>query len=736
MNQFNQMKKLYPIVALLIFPLTLFAQPAGYYNGTDGKNGSELKSILNDIISGHIDFSYSQAKYIINYSDADPLNESNVILFYTQRSQYADTYGTGENDINREHVWAKSHGNFSGIRPMDGDAFNLRPTDASVNILRSNLDFDKCSATGTEVTEAPGTYYTSNQWEPSDAVKGQVARIIFYMATRYEGENDELDLETVDALNTFPAPEHGKLSTLLQWNRDFPPSDFERRRNERIWESQQNRNPFVDHPEFADLIWNSDPVPDIAIGEMSMDPAYPVSGESTEISVRITSTLTLTGVTLFWGNSYNSEAHESAMSSSVDVYTGTIDLTGFTENKYLYFKVVATDGTNDQVVHGSYRVPKTIDQGELTTISAIQGTGSSSPLNAQDVKTSGILVANLDNTFYIQSSENPYSGLCVFGSNQRGKVGDSIVVAGTVSEYQNLTELGDVSYMYNFASGTPIEPIELSVSQVSEQYEGMLVTIRNAQFTEGGIIIPDGNNSYTFSDGTGSMPIFSRYESRLVGHELPAGVVNITGVLSQYASEYQILMRDMNDFTSGGDTDAPYITAIEIIDSVWLMVDFNERLDATTSQVTGNFIINNGITVLGAYLYENTHVSLNITGMHSGTHTLTVNDVEDEVGNAATNETFDFTYTSTLIPGVRESLVTIFPNPGDGRFSIRADLVTDGPLNLQIYDIAGKVVFEKACETANGTNLIKVTDANLRAGIYFVRIVADNKVYMQKLVVE
>ena len=263
----------------------------------------------------------------------------------------------------------------------------------------------------------------------------------------------------------------------------------------------------------------------------------------------------------------------------------------------------------------------------------------------------------------------------------------------------------------------------------------MLITIRNAQFTEGGIIIPDGNNSYTFSDGTGSMPIFSRYESRLVGHELPAGVVNITGVLSQYGSEYQILVRDMNDFTTGDDSEAPYITAIEIIDSVWLMVDFNERLDATTSQVTGNYSINNGITVLGAYLYENTHVSLNITGMHSGTHTLTVNGVEDEVGNAATNETFDFTYTSTPIPEVRESLVTIFPNPCDGRFSIRAKLL-DATLNLQVFDIAGKVVFDKAYETANGTNLIKVTDANLRAGIYFIRIVADNKVCMQKLVVE
>lgn len=730
------MKKLYPVLVIFFVPIILFAQPAGYYNGTEGKNGTELKSILNDLISGHVDFSYSQAKYIINYSDADPVNENNVILFYTQRSQDADTYGTGENDINREHVWAKSHGNFEGLRPMDGDAFNLRPTDASVNILRSNLDFDECSVTGTEVTEAPGTYYTTSQWEPSDAVKGQVARIIFYMATRYEGENGELDLEAVDALNTSPLPEHGKLSTLLQWNRDFPPSDFERRRNERIWQSQQNRNPFVDHPEFADLIWNSDPVPDISIGEMNMDPAFPRSGETAEINVRITATLTLTGVSLFWGDSHDSETHETVMSPAGDLYTGTIDLSGFTENQHLYFKVVATDGSNEQTIHGSYRVPQAIEEEELTAISAIQGTGTASPLINQNVTTAGIVVGNFDNTFYIQSSQDPYSGMCLFGSNQWGKVGDSIVVAGKVTEYQNLTELGNITYVYNFSAGTTIEPIELTVSQVSEQYEGMLITIRNAQFAAGGITIPDGNNTYTFNDGTGSMVIFSRYESRLVGHELPAGVVNITGVLSQYGTAYQILVRDMNDFTPGDDNQAPYITAIEVIDTAWLMVDFNERLDAASSQVTGNYSINNGITVLGAYLYENTHVSLNITGLKSGTHTLTVNDVEDELGNATSNETFDFTYTSTLIPAVRETLITLFPNPGDGRFTIRAERMTDAALNLQIYTITGKMIFEKTYGTARGTNRIKVHDTNLQAGVYFVRIIADDQVFMQKLVVE
>ncbi len=112
---------------------TISAQPLGYYNGTDGKSGDELKGVLHEIINDHVDFSYYYAKFIINYSDADTANPNNVILFYIQESRSADEYGTEGDKINREHVWAKSHGDFKDIRPMDSDAFNLRPADASVN---------------------------------------------------------------------------------------------------------------------------------------------------------------------------------------------------------------------------------------------------------------------------------------------------------------------------------------------------------------------------------------------------------------------------------------------------------------------------------------------------------------------------------------------------------------------------------------------------------------------------
>ena len=271
------MRKFTLLLSLLLCGIIVLAQPAGYYNGTAGKKGTALKAALHEIINDHVNYSYNQAKYLINYSDADPNNPNNVILFYTQRSASSATYGTGGDNINREHVWAKSHGDFSNVRPMDGDAYNLRPADASVNTDKSNFDFGILQPGGTQHPEATTCWYDNSQrvWEPGPATKGQVARILLYMSTRYEGTNGEMDLEAVNGYGTSPKPEHGDLQALLQWHRDYPPSDFERRRNHRIFEKQRNRNPFVDHPEFVDMIWGDAEPKAIAFDDCSMNPLFP-----------------------------------------------------------------------------------------------------------------------------------------------------------------------------------------------------------------------------------------------------------------------------------------------------------------------------------------------------------------------------------------------------------------------------------------------------------------------------
>jgi endonuclease I len=225
-----------------------------YYDAAIGKTGESLKTSLHEIIDDHTELSYSAVWNALKNTDEDPANPNNVILLYSGRSQSENTNGGGADEWNREHVWAKSHGDFGTSMGPGTDIHHLRPTDVTVNSSRSNLDFDNG---GIEHSEARGNYYDSDSWEPRDEVKGDVARMLFYMAVRYEGDSGELDLELNNSVNNGSNPFHGKQSVLLEWHEQDPVDSFEQRRNDLIFESyQHNRNPFIDHPEWAKEIWN------------------------------------------------------------------------------------------------------------------------------------------------------------------------------------------------------------------------------------------------------------------------------------------------------------------------------------------------------------------------------------------------------------------------------------------------------------------------------------------------
>lgn len=233
---------------------------ADYYDGTEGLTGETLKLTLHNIIDDHVEFSYDDLRdYILPNTDEDPTNSNNVILLYTGISQPKSEFGGLVDEWNREHVWAKSHGDFGNNPPAGTDAHHIRPTNVYINSNRGNRDFD---AGGSPVYTYNGStlggYRTDDTFEPLDNVKGDVARMIFYMAVRYEGGSGEPDLEMVNYIPSSPngEPNHAKKSTLLQWHTDDPVDEWEETRNEKIYENwQENRNPFIDHPEFADLIW-------------------------------------------------------------------------------------------------------------------------------------------------------------------------------------------------------------------------------------------------------------------------------------------------------------------------------------------------------------------------------------------------------------------------------------------------------------------------------------------------
>ncbi|MBG0855062.1 endonuclease [Streptomyces spinoverrucosus] len=232
---------------------TTTAYDSTYYKNAIGKTGTSLKSSLHTIIGNQTKLSYSAVWNALKVTDQDPNNSNNVILLYSGISRSKSLNGGNTGNWNREHVWAQSHGDFGTSAGPGTDLHHLRPEDVQVNSVRGNKDFDNG---GSGFTNSGGSLTDSNSFEPRDAVKGDVARMILYMAVRYEGDDSWPDLEPNDSVSNGSVPYHGRLSVLKQWHEQDPPSTFEERRNDVIYNSYQgNRNPFIDHPEWVEAIW-------------------------------------------------------------------------------------------------------------------------------------------------------------------------------------------------------------------------------------------------------------------------------------------------------------------------------------------------------------------------------------------------------------------------------------------------------------------------------------------------
>ena len=145
---------------------------------------------------------------------------------------------------NREHVWPQSQGWFT-TSGAGSDIHHIRPEDVSVNGIRGNLPYGEVTnGTAVKCCGEVVAYKTNSYFEPFDEFKGDCARIIFYLLVRYS-QSDSYSITKVAQ----------SMSMLLEWHELDPVDDFEIQRNERCYSVQKNRNPFIDHPEFADMIW-------------------------------------------------------------------------------------------------------------------------------------------------------------------------------------------------------------------------------------------------------------------------------------------------------------------------------------------------------------------------------------------------------------------------------------------------------------------------------------------------
>ena len=251
------MNKIFTLFLLLSLQ-TLFAQQP-YYNDVNlSLTGQDLYFALQQKIeNASTSFNYGDTRDSMKITDEDPENNNNVLLLYgydnsgsctTDRSRDKDDFGGSSCQYNREHTFARSNANPSmgnvdnGTTGIGADPHNIRPTDQQMNNNRGSKKFADGSGNAGDVG--------SGYWYPGDEWKGDVARIMMYMYTRY-GDRCKPSLNGNGALQGSTE----MLQVYLQWNAEDPVTDFEDQRNPYLENFYGNRNPFIDNPYLATLIW-------------------------------------------------------------------------------------------------------------------------------------------------------------------------------------------------------------------------------------------------------------------------------------------------------------------------------------------------------------------------------------------------------------------------------------------------------------------------------------------------
>lgn len=333
-----------------------FAQiPSGYYSTATG-TGYTLKTQLYNIIKSHTDNGYAGLYTTYQTSDVDNFyeNDGTILDMYSENPSGTDpyTYTTGttqrcgnysvEGDCyNREHIIPQSV--FSEQSPMVSDAHFITPTDGKVNGIRSNYPHGNVSSAtytsqnGSKLGSSAVSCYSGTVFEPINDFKGDIARMYFYFATRYEntiaGYSYAMFNGTSNQVFTTAF-----LNLLLTWHAQDPVSAREIARNNAVYARQNNRNPFIDHPEYVNQIWGGTPSGD------TQAPTAPTSLASTS--------KTATSITLSWTASTDNVAvtgyevyANSVLKTTVSSTTTTI--TGLTASTAYSIYVKAKDAAGN-----------------------------------------------------------------------------------------------------------------------------------------------------------------------------------------------------------------------------------------------------------------------------------------------------------------------------------------------------------------------------------------------------
>jgi endonuclease I/chitodextrinase len=717
-----------------------FAQiPSGYYNTATG-TGYTLKTQLYNIIKGHTDRGYAGLWTTYSTSDRDNQyeNDNSIIDVYSENPTGTDPYTytystdqcgnyTGEgNCYNREHMIPQSV--FNSASPMVGDAHFITPTDGKVNGERSDFPHGNVatatwtSMNGSKLGSSAVPGYSGTVFEPINEFKGDIARMYFYFATRYEN--------TVAgyAYDMFNGTSNQVFTTafrdmLLAWSAADPVSAREIARNNAIYARQGNRNPYIDHPEYVNMVWGG--------GADTTAPTAPTSLASSNIT---SSSLTLT-----W-----TASTDNVGVTGYDVYmdvtlktsvTGTTaSITGLAASTSYAFYVKAKDAAGNNSAASSTINPTTSAAADTTAPTAPTSLASSNITSSSLTLTWTASTDNVGVTGYdvymnstlktsVTGTTASITGLAAsttysFYVKAKDAAGNNSVASSTINattsaavatyctskgasvadEYIGRVQLGTINNASTGGNGyTDFTSISTSLTKGSASTITVTPTWTSTAYPEGYAVWIDYNNDKDFDDA-GEL-VFSKTPSTTTpatGSFTPPTTA-ITGTTRMRVSmKYNAIPTTCESFSYGEVEDYNVDLAVASSDTTPPSTPTSLAASGTTSTSTNlNWTAStDNVGVTGYDVYMDGTLKTSVTGTTASISGLTASTTyafyvkaKDAAGNnSAASSTVNVT-TSASGGSITELYLSEYLEGSSNNKAIEIANATGASVSMSVYSI-------------------------------------------------
>lgn len=321
-----------------------------YYNSIDTSlRGDDFRDKLANLITTtHTTYTVYNGgsnlalNNVFDKTDKNP-NGSGMVLFYT--GTVVSSFSSS--GAKREHVWPKNGGKaFSAESECGSDAHHLRPCDQTLNSSRGSLSYgevtDSVVKQGGSTSYGNLCYRSGSFFYPGEGYRGATARILMYVQTRW---GNKFNLQFVDGAGHSKTI--GDFKTLMKWHLEEPPTQEEINRNQAVYEIQGNRNPFIDHPEYAAYIYSE-------AGSYYANNGATMANEVNALLAN--------------NNPYGGQTNVEPTKLTLDAYSCTLEVG---QSRALTLGVVPANGNKSVTWESKNNSVATVDQnGKITAVSA------------------------------------------------------------------------------------------------------------------------------------------------------------------------------------------------------------------------------------------------------------------------------------------------------------------------------------------------------------------------------